>query len=532
MAQVPVYEGPQVRSSALQPVFQSTPDVSSGLQNLARGVESVAGVFEKKLIRDAETEANRVDNEITSSWLEWNAEAQKFYRGEKLNQYSVEADKWWTQAREKYGKDLSPMAREMIGQTLQRKRNAAFASIADYTNREQERFADQQAEAAANSAIEMGVDTGDIQTARNEVIRITNTQGARKGSTPEMIQAEQQRLLGTLHLTQIERLAQSDAAAAQIYYDTYKDEMPASSQARTEQLIKISADDQFATSEAARLASLTLPQQLEEAAKIQDPDRKRKTIAEIKTNFALAQEAERAAQQAASDQAWQMFVQGQKIPADVLARMDGRDRYSLDQAVLDRANRLAAAAGPKPVKTNPRTYLELRDAIVAGERVDLNKFVEKIALPELKELSNLQRERQSGTGQDSIINDQARINNALTVLGIDKKKDAETAAQFEQQIDRLIREASAAKGNRPLTPSEKQAVVDVAVMNKAYVESWWIDKEKPVVLMTPDELADAYVFMGETRIPVKDRDEIIKALRRANEPVTEAEIVRLYLEGK
>ncbi len=39
MPQIPVYDGPQVKVRALQPVMQRTPDVSSGLQSLARPVE-------------------------------------------------------------------------------------------------------------------------------------------------------------------------------------------------------------------------------------------------------------------------------------------------------------------------------------------------------------------------------------------------------------------------------------------------------------------------------------------------------------
>lgn len=529
MAQVPVYDGPQIRTQALQPVFQSTPDVSSGLQQLGRGLEQVGQGIETVVTREAEAEANRIDNEITSGWLKWNSEAQRKpeYRGQGIDKYEADAAKWWEDTRQKYGSDLSPIVRRQIGPALARKRASAYASVTDYATREKDRFADEQAEAAAQSAIEFGVDSGDTAGASERVKQITAEKGARKGWTTEMVQAEQQRLLGTLHLTQIERLAENDAAAAQAYYDANKAEMPASSQSRVETLIKGNADDQFATSEAARLAGLPLSQQLAEASKVADPERKKKLITEIKSNYALVEGAKREAEDAAAQEAWQMFSTGQKVPESVLSRMDGKERFALQEKQRERADRLASGT---TVKTNPAVYLDVRERIARGEQVDLNRYTETLGLTELKELRNLQ---QPGN-QDSVISDAQRVDAALIGLGIDKRRDPEAAVTAMNEIDRRIRLESASKGNRPLSPEEKQKVIDRVMLDKVYVPRAFGDAEVPVAMLTPEQQAEAYVTVDGrdvllSAVPASDRAEIIRERRKRGLPITEADIVRAYI---
>ena len=82
MPQVPTYDGPQVRTQALQPVFQRTPDVSSGAQAIARGLGQVAEVADQRAQRDAQDEAFKLELQIRTDWQKQRAALREQYKGE------------------------------------------------------------------------------------------------------------------------------------------------------------------------------------------------------------------------------------------------------------------------------------------------------------------------------------------------------------------------------------------------------------------------------------------------------------------
>ncbi len=180
MPRVPLYDGPQVRSNALQPAQQQQIDVSSGMRAAAGALGQVADLGDKVIRRDAEIEANRIDGEITAGWLQWDAENRRKYQGQNVEQYAADAQKWWEDARKTYGANLTPMVQSAIGTTLGRKRAQALAGVAQHIGAEKERFADDAGEKAAATAIEFAVDTGDTVGAASQVRKIVAERGARK----------------------------------------------------------------------------------------------------------------------------------------------------------------------------------------------------------------------------------------------------------------------------------------------------------------------------------------------------------------
>jgi hypothetical protein len=533
MATIPQYK-PQVRDEALRPVFQNTPDVSSGAQALARGMMQVAEVADQIDLRDAKVKADEVDATITTEWLRWDAENRQKYRGQNVDAYAPAAEEWWKKAAETYGKDLSPRARQIASTSLVRKQGSALANVTQFVGAEKERHADDAASASITSTIQFGVTTGDVAGAAQQVRSQVAAVGARKGWTTEQVQAEQLKNLSQLHLAQITKLASVDANAAQAYYQANKGEVIAANQPRIEEVIKGESDNQFSTQFAASVANKPLSEQLAEAAKITDPERREKTLTQIRNNHALVKQAEAEQENAAADQAWQLFAQGRQVPEAILSQMAGRERVQLQEAGRTRAER--AAAG-RAVKTDPVTYIELRERLARGEKVDLRGYTEKVSQGDLEKLIDIQTTAAKPGQQDSMISDEARISAALVGLGIDKKSDPESAVRLTTEIDRRVREASAAKGNKPLTPDEKQMVVDRVVLDKVYVDEWGTDPEKPIALLEPDEMADAYVKVDGKNIkvssvPQTDRRQIIAALRATGQAVTEQNIVRLYVDGK
>lgn len=539
MPRVPTYDGPQVADRPLQPVLQGPIDASSGTRALGQTIAGLGDTLDRAQRRDAEAEANTIDTEVTAGWLEWDAAARRKYQGANAREYETEAAKWWDDARAKYGASASPLARQQVGQALGRKRNQAMASVSGHVGTELERHADQQAEAAAQTTIEFGIDQGDPAGAAARVRQISAEKGARKGWTTEQVQAEQQRLLGTLHLAYITRLADTDAAKARAYAEANKAEIPAAAQVRLDQVLKGSEDNQFADQFAARVAAKPLADQLAAAAEIQDPQRREKTLLSIRQNHAMVKEAQREREAGAADQAWQLVGQGRRVPELTLLQMDGRARVQLQDYLRERAKQ--AASGEK-VKTDWETYIDLRTKLAAGEQVDLRPYTTRIAGPQMEQLLDIQTKAKDPKSpkQDSMFTDEQRINNALQGLGIDRhsknKAQQDAAGQFAAEVDRRVRAESAAKGGKDLTADEKQRVIDGITMDKVYVDEWGRDPEKPLALLTPDQLGKAYVKSGGrevklSSVPAADREAIIRGRRARGLPVTEQAIVDTYVKA-
>jgi PIN domain nuclease of toxin-antitoxin system len=535
MPQVPVYGDRQVRTEALRPVYQNTPDVSSGARAVAQGLNQVAEAADRIDLRDAQAKASETEAKITSDWLKWDSENRNKYRGANADGYAPAAEEWWKSAAETAGKDLSPRAKAIASQSLRSKQTQALGNVQTFAMAEKERHADETYSADVATTIQFGVTSGDVASTAVQIREKAAVIGARKGWTTEQVQAEAGKNLSAMHLAQISKLAEQDATKAQAYYDTNKAEVNFAQQARVEQVLKAEMDNQFATQTAAAMADKPLSEQLAEAAKITDPQRREKTLTQVRNNYALVKQAEQEREGRMADQAWQAFAQGQKIPEAVLSGMNGRERVQLQEAQRTRAERLAAG---KPVKTDMGLYIDVREKLARGEKVDLRALTEKIGKSEMETLIDIQTTAsKGGVKQDSMLTDEARINAAIVGLGIDKKKNPEAAVNLTNEIDRRVRAASAAKGGKDLTADEKQGIVDRVVMDKVYVDEWGTDPQKPLALLTPDEVKKAYVNVNGKNVPVSsvpalDRRQIVKALQATGQQPTEQAIVEMYLAGK
>lgn len=490
MPRIPTYDGPQVSADPLRPVFQNTPDVSSGAQAVARGLNQVAQVVDGIQQRDDEAKANQIDTEISAGWLKWDAENRRKYQGQNVGEYETAAADWWKKAAETYGKDLSPGARQRVGPTLMRKRTSALGAVAGYIGAEKERWADEQSEAAAHTTIDMGVDTGDVAGARERVLYIVAEKGARKGWSTEQVQAENQRLLGTLHLSYITQLAERDAAKAQEYYTANKVEIPAAVQAKTEQVLKGEADNQFAQQFAAQHADLPLGEQLAKAGDIADPERRKKVIASVRENALLVKAAQQERESAAADEAWQLVGQGKRVPESVLVRMDGRSRVQLQEHIADRARIAADRAAGKQPKTDWALYVDLREKLARGEEVDLRPYANtKIAGAQLEQLLDIQTKVK--TDKDVATSAQ-QLSTYTAQLKLPKDKQGMFVSAAQNEFDAWKQ----AHGGKAPTFEERRKILDSLVMERD--NAWWQFGTERAFEMSPEERAAASLKPSST----------------------------------
>lgn len=393
MPTIPTYGDRQVRTEALRPAFQNTPDVSSGGRALGQGLQNVGEAIDAVALRDDQTKADQADAQITTEWLKWDAENRNKFRGQNADGYESAANEWWKSAAENFGKDLSPRAKSLASRSLVRKQGTALANVAQFIGAEKERFADESAAASISSTIQFGVTSGDVASASQQVREQVSMIGARKGWTTEQVQAEQLKNLSALHLAQITKLAETDAQAAQKYYDANKAEVGFGQQARVEQVLKGEGDNQFAVQFAATNADKPLAEQLKLAGQITDPQRREKTLTQVRNNYALVKQAQQEQEAAASDQAWQLVGQGRRVPEALLAQMDGKGRVQLQEHLKARAEK---AAEGKAVKTNPvalaRVYDMMRDDPDGFKNLRMESLTTAFSPSDIEQVARIQRD--------------------------------------------------------------------------------------------------------------------------------------------
>jgi len=485
MPQVPVYGDRQVRTEALRPVFQNTPDVSSGARALAQGLGQVAEVADRIDLRDAQAKASDAEARITSDWMKWDSENRNKYRGANADGYAPAAEEWWKNAAETAGKELTPRAKSIASRSLVAKQTQALGNVQTFTMAEKERHADETYNADVATTIQFGVTSGDVASTATQIRDKAAVLGARKGWTTEQVQAEAGKNLSMMHLAQISKLAEMDATKAQAYYDANKGEVNFAQQARVEQVLKGEADNQFATQTAAAMAGKPLSEQLAEASKITDPQRREKTLTQVRNNYALVKEADNQAKSAAEDKAWTYFNQGKPIPETLISAMDQSTSVPrLREAQRVRAERLVAG---KPVKTNPnelaRIYDMARENPEAFSAIKLTTLTEKISGGDLEQIATLQR---------SITKDKNVVTSAQLVGSYTKDMKADKKGQFEQVFyNQLL--AFKEKNSRNPSDKEQKAIIDDLMMRRdnewyqfADVKKWQLsDAERANVNFVP-----------------------------------------------
>lgn len=499
MPQVPVYGDRQVRTEALRPVLQQTPDVSSGARALAQGLGQVAEVADRIDLRDSQDAAFKTEAQMREDWQLQRSKLRQQYKGDQADQYKAAADEWWNKARETYGKELNPRAQALAGRSIQQYKMAQDADTLGYVENEKTRAreinfktlqANTSREALQNATVETAgaLAATTVPQLRENAIKYAAANGLSSDVGEAMVRQD----IDNFHKGMALMLATrpDGMAAAQTYItENSKDMLPADRDAVNRQI-------------------------------------------EI-----TATQASRKREEKASDAAWQLFAQNKPISEDILKDMDGRERAQLQRDQQAKYERFLAG---KPVKTDMGVYIDTREALARGEKVNLKSLTEKIAPAQMEQLLDIQTSASKvGVKQDSMLTDEARISNAIGSLGIDKttKAGKSQAGKISDEIDRRVRAASAAKGGKDLTADEKQGIVDRVVMDKVYVDEWGTDPQKPLSLLTPDEVAKSYVKVNGKNVPVSsvpalDRRQIIRALQATGQQTTEQAIVEMYLAGK
>lgn len=401
MATVPVYGDQRVRTQPLQPVFQNTPDVSSGARALAQGLGTAAEAADRIDLRDAQDEAFKAQTELRNAWQEQRAALREQYKGDTAAQYKTAADEWWKEAKTKYTQTLTPRAQALANRALGEYKLAQDNDTLAYVEREKTRAREINFRTLQDRLV---FETGQNVNAENAEAMAGATAKAllknaieyadANGFNSDVAEAYVREYTSKLHADVAMSLARTNATAAQAYMNKFGKDLPLAVRNRADDIIKQEGDNQFARVEAARVLALPVDQQKAELAKITDPVRLQKTQIEMNNALAFAKNVQSQQWSAAAQEAFALANSGRPVPAALRARMDQEnDVPKLDQLIRARSERLAAG---KTVKTNPVRLAELYDMARENpeefKRQRLTALTEQISTGDIEQLGKLQRD--------------------------------------------------------------------------------------------------------------------------------------------
>lgn len=180
------------------------------------------------------------------------------------------------------------------------------------------------------------------------------------------------------------------------------------------------------------------------------------------------------AQAEAKDKAWRVYTETgdvKKVPASILAGMDGADLASLQRTA--KADLDAKLKGTE-VKTDPNTYYALTQEAMRNPdfkdptKFDLRKYFDRLSPGDRNHFINLQRTIGTKNEAPEAVTTQQQISATIKQLGL---KDTQ-AGIFTAEANKALFAAQTQKGGK-LDQAERQRVIDGLVLQGEVLTGSW-----------------------------------------------------------
>lgn len=355
----------------------------------------------------------------------------------------------------------------------------------------------------------------------------------RQGQPPEAVGRANAELRTSVHTGVIGRLLdEQQTGLAKAYYEETQAQIDGDKRGPIEKAL--SAGTQRAAAQKAAdeilAAGGTLTEQREKARAIADPEVRDDVQQRLEHEASVRAVAQRDTDEAQLTSAYNILDQGRgvdAIPTSVWATLPGNARASL------RAYAEQQAKGT-PVETDLPTYYAFMQQAAEDPATfvsqNLLNYRHKLDEVEFKQLTNLQLSMRTKKPDAEKVLDDFRterevINNALTLAGIDPtpaasdKDTPKRVARFHGLVaDEVRRVQDITK--KKATNDEVAAIATRILSHEIIDKGWFWDAKRSLATATVDD------------VPAADRTQIIDALRRHGEPVTDDTVLDVWLKSQ
>jgi hypothetical protein len=280
----------------------------------------------------------------------------------------------------------------------------------------------------------------------------------------------------------------------------------------------------------------TLTEQREQARRIPDPTLRDAVMDRVEKEAVVRARADGEQQEALLRRAYDLVDRDgsvDRIPPAEWTSLPGSARSALRAYA-----RSLASSATGDVETDLVVYYRLQHQAAtdpaAFATLNLLEYRHQLGKTEFKEFTQLQldqRENRPGVPKilDGIRTDTQLFSDSMDELEI---TDEQARAAVRREWDRRVDQAQQAANHKPLSPTEKQELLDAVTLARGTVTlqrgTWF---RNPLVDPFFDQTKPAHeVTLAD--IPVSDRLEIQRELRRRRRPATPEAIVDTYLKAK
>lgn len=495
MPRIPTYEGPQVRSEALRPVYQRTPDVMGGFRETAQALAAGAEMVDRRIERDARAQADAAELEVRQSFQNERSRLREKYKGDQADQYKVELDTFWNKAREEYGKKLSPMAQQLASNRFGTLKLQSDADALGYVEGEKRKFRELNFRALQDQRL--ADVTRDITPATAATMSRTASEALEKsaidyavseGGNAEIGQTMARPLIAKLHADVAVALASKPggAKAAQEYLREFGSAIPLDVRSRLDEAITTTANNEAGQDFARSVATLPYAERLKRAGEITNPEQKKAALVAIDADEVRIQRAR--TQQA--DQAYGALrlgvLQGREptpIEMQALASIDANKAADLQAVVLAKRKADKDAAKGESVKTNWATYQSLSEAIGRGERVEVYKYADRLAASEIEKLIDRQTKQSDPAKAPEVATTEQQLSAFLASQRFDDREKGLFRDAVYDELNVFLK-----RNKREATYDERKSIIDklnTEIVTTRGVTSWF-DSKDPTYKASPE----------------------------------------------
>jgi hypothetical protein len=502
MPRVPTYNAPQVETRALPGVRQSSiaspsllgagaeQQIAAG-QGLLQAGTGIANAAVQAQERENIEKVQAADAAYKERLLEWKLSAANKYQGVNADAMLGDFQQWHDKQSKELDQGFGNDAQRHVFTGLARKNyNLARADFGQLVLSEKSKTQAAALDATLRNEINLAAIAGsdeEVAVRKRSIVANVNAFGAAKGWDEATTIQKRGQALTKLHLNRVQNIVDKDHEAAMAYFEANKGEIDGADQAEVHKYIQASVERK-------------------ESKQLRDEARLHASQART--------------ERAAADQAWGILAKTgdlDAVPAAVIARMDGRARFSL----LGEAKRLASG---EFVATDWGTYTELRNMAANDperfQRQDLRSYYDKLNPKEREGLLDLQGKTSKAPDEVATLSQQ--LTNAHRLLGL-RDGMVEKKGQFDAAAFRAIN-AEQKRVGKDLSFDERQKVIDRLMLDGEIKGAWFGGTKNKNYQVQGTADADKW----QPKIGKDERVRIEAALKRNGEPVTEENINNLF----
>jgi len=574
MASIPTYDTPQVAPEAL-PLGRQTSVASpelfdhgaveqarAGAAITAAG-QGLAEIATRMRERDDADSVFRAEVSLKDSYLAQEQDWRQNKQGRFAKGLTQDAQQWWADNIQKHSEALgNDNQRRLFQQRALRYREAGMNSVSTFESGQLERSHDEAWKANKNVTISTAaaaLTPEAVDNARLEITKSNRYQAARKGWEPEVLQAENLRDLTALHTQVLQGIAQNNPTAAKEYFEQHKDEIDGARQAELGRF----AQQASATAMGERTADAVWQEmgpkfdtepasldKMEEALRSRlkgDDFALKAAIGAMRDRVSAFDKGRQEREASTESTVWKAVNQGASL-AKVQAmpeylKLDGKAQNLVREHMETKARQRLAEADSDLGRQHFAAYLKYSDPR-ALDSMNEDQIINLTPVLGTQLTGNLLEKKRSLGGkvlQASM--DAQDFDHVAAEAGLrpfDPSKNEQERAQLGElkyRIENVI-DAEQQKAKRPLTREEKMGLMRREFDNQVIVHNTiFPDTKKASILLTPDELKDAYVNVDGQRvnlgtIPLEDRAGIIRGRQQRGLPVSEQAIAETWLRAK